>query len=29
MTTALIADDELQMVRALQTQLATAWPGLA
>ena len=28
MTTALIADDEPQLVRALQTQLATAWPDL-
>ena len=28
MTTALIADDDPQLVRALQTQLATAWPDL-
>ena len=28
MTTALIADDEPHLARALQTQLATLWPGL-
>ena len=28
MTPALIADDEPPLVRALQTQLATAWPDL-